>query len=202
MPRPLAAHAHDAITIGSASKSFWGGLRLGWLRVPRTTMDRLLQARMSLDLGAPVLEQLALAACIETGTRCWRPTASGSAGTRRPPRRSASSCPSWRFRRPAGGLALWCQLPEPRGSATTAEAERRGVVVAAGPVFAVEGGLDHFVRIPWTRPADELTEAVSRLAAAWANPGAAARERSDRRTVAMVRLPAVRPGRRRAPRRR
>ena len=47
------------------------------------------------------------------------------------------------------------------------EADRLGVIVAPGPAFAVEGGLDRFVRIPWTRPGDELEEAVRRLAAAW-----------------------------------
>jgi len=41
------------------------------------------------------------------------------------------------------------------------------VIVAPGPVFAPEGGLDRFVRIPWTRPAEELETAVDRLAAAW-----------------------------------
>ena len=41
------------------------------------------------------------------------------------------------------------------------------MIVAPGPVFAAEGGLDQFVRIPWTRPADELEEAVRRLATAW-----------------------------------
>jgi aspartate/methionine/tyrosine aminotransferase len=42
------------------------------------------------------------------------------------------------------------------------------VIVAPGPVFAAEGGLDRFVRIPWTRSGEELEEAVDRLAAAWA----------------------------------
>ena len=60
MPRPFAAYAPDTITIGSASKSFWGGLRLGWLRAPHARMDALTQARLGLDLGAPVLEQLVL----------------------------------------------------------------------------------------------------------------------------------------------
>jgi hypothetical protein len=40
-------------------------------------------------------------------------------------------------------------------------------VVAPGPVFAVEGGLDRHVRIPWTASPETLTEAVRRLAAAW-----------------------------------
>jgi DNA-binding transcriptional MocR family regulator len=68
---------------------------------------------------------------------------------------------------PDGGLALWCELPEALGTATTVEAERRGVVVAPGPVFAVEGGLDRFVRIPWTAEPERLVQAVRRLAEAW-----------------------------------
>ncbi len=52
--------------------------------------------------------------------------------------------------------------------ALAAEAEARGVVVSPGPVFAVDGGLDSFVRIPYTRPESELREAVDRLAEAWA----------------------------------
>ena len=36
-----------------------------------------------------------------------------------------------------------------------------------GPVFAVEGGLDRFLRVPWTRPPEELVEGVVRLADAW-----------------------------------
>ena len=60
MPAPFASFAPDTITLGSASKSFWGGLRLGWIRAPRGQMDRLTRARVGLDLGAPVLEQLAL----------------------------------------------------------------------------------------------------------------------------------------------
>ena len=75
--------------------------------------------------------------------------------------------PDFTFRPPAGGLAVWCELPSARASALADEAERRGVAVTPGPVFAVEGGLDRFVRIPWTRPADELTLAVERIAQAW-----------------------------------
>jgi DNA-binding transcriptional MocR family regulator len=86
--------------------------------------------------------------------------------------------PEWRFHVPTGGLALWCQLPGPHGTAVAAEAERRGLIVAPGPVFAAEGGLDRFVRIPWTRPADELVEGVRRLTDAWSvvrdQPGGAA----------------------------
>ena len=59
------------MTIGSASKQFWGGLRLGWLRVPETMVPQLLHARMSLDLGAPLVEQLALLHLLEHRHAVW-----------------------------------------------------------------------------------------------------------------------------------
>ncbi|RAD74040.1 PLP-dependent aminotransferase family protein, partial [Burkholderia multivorans] len=58
---PLGAFAPDAISVGSMSKVFWGGLRIGWMRVPASRMDDAAAVRLTLDLGAPVLEQLVAA---------------------------------------------------------------------------------------------------------------------------------------------
>jgi DNA-binding transcriptional MocR family regulator len=168
MPRPFAAHAHDALTIGSASKGFWGGLRIGWIRAPQPLMERLTRTRVSMDLGAPVLEQLVLVRLLADSEKVL-----GANRARLRQQRDAlvagvrDRLPDWRFRVPTGGLALGCQLPEPLATAVAREAEERSVVVAPGPVFAVEGGLDRFLRIPWTRPADELAVAVEVLAEAW-----------------------------------
>ncbi|HSF34823.1 MAG TPA: PLP-dependent aminotransferase family protein [Nocardioides sp.] len=187
MPRPLAAYAPDAITIGSASKSFWGGLRLGWVRAPLSDMDRLLQARIGLDLGAPVFEQLVLTDLLDRADEVLPVHRERLlAGRDALVVAVREHLPSWRFRVPDGGLALWCELPEALGTATTAEAERRGVVVAPGPVFAVEGGLDRFVRIPWTASPDDLTEAVRRLAAAWEHVTTDAARPAARRAAGRV----------------
>jgi DNA-binding transcriptional MocR family regulator len=64
-PRPFGAFHGRTVTVGGASKSFWGGLRVGWLRAPRDLVASLLAARLTLDLGAPVLEQLALLHLLE-----------------------------------------------------------------------------------------------------------------------------------------
>jgi DNA-binding transcriptional MocR family regulator len=168
MPRPLAFHSPDTITIGSASKAYWGGLRLGWVRAPMADMDRLLQARIGLDLGAPVFEQLVLADLMERADEVLPVhRARLLAGRDALVGAVSEHLPDWGFRVPDGGLALWCELPAPLGTALTEEAARRGVVVAPGPVFAVEGGLDRFVRLPWTADPDQLVEATRRLAAAW-----------------------------------
>jgi DNA-binding transcriptional MocR family regulator len=190
MPRPFASFAPDTITVGSASKSLWGGLRMGWIRCPAAVTERLVGARVALDLGSPVLEQLVVARLLEQREDIWadhrarlreQRDALGSA--------LASRLPDWRCRRPRGGLSLWCELPtaRPAGAvALAAEAERHGVAVSPGPMFAVDGGLDGFVRIPFTRPAHELRVAVERLATAWEALGTGRRDRPDRRSRVMV----------------
>ena len=46
------------ITIGSMSKTFWAGLRIGWVRANPALIARLAAARAVLDICSPVLEQL------------------------------------------------------------------------------------------------------------------------------------------------
>ena len=185
MPRPFAAYSPDAITIGSASKAFWGGLRLGWVRVPPGLAERLTRARLSLALGTPVLEQLVLARLLATG-----PVLPDQL-VRLVEQREAllgaltEHLPSWRWVRPGGGLAVWCALPSGSAVALADAAERAGVGVTPGPLFAAEGGLDRFVRIPWTRPVRELAAAVERLAPVWVDlPASSTRTRPGRVLVA------------------
>ena len=166
MPAPFAALHPDTLTAGSLSKPFWGGLRIGWLRMPAARMDEIARVRLSLDLGSPVLEQLAATRLIGGRFTGWSNAWSSSDPAGRL-QALARHLPEWSVRRPSGGLHLWCMLPEPASSALVARAEERDVVLAAGPEFAPEGGLDRFVRIPFTQPADVLTDAVARLAAAW-----------------------------------
>ncbi|HRD64365.1 MAG TPA: PLP-dependent aminotransferase family protein, partial [Nocardioides sp.] len=138
-------------------------------------MERLTNARVTLDLGVPVMEQLATARLLEDPDA----TLTDHRARLREQRDALvvavrAALPDWTFRVPEGGLSLWCQLPGPGpgpgrglGTALADEAERHGVIVAPGPVFAPDGGLDRFVRIPFTRRIDELHQAVAGLADAW-----------------------------------
>lgn len=168
MPPPFAAFHPQTITLGSASKIYWGGLRLGWIRAPREFMDTLVRARIAIDLGTPVLDQLALARLLTEGADV-RVAQRERLREQREALLSAlaEQLPEWHVPRAPGGLSAWCRLPIPVASALTASAEEHGVVVAPGTVFAVEGRLESFVRIPWIRPPADMREAVRRLAAAW-----------------------------------
>ncbi|MCR1782602.1 PLP-dependent aminotransferase family protein [Nocardioides carbamazepini] len=167
---PLAALARDAVCVGSASKSIWGGLRLGWIRAPHALVDRLTRARVGLDLGVPVLEQLVLTRLL---TGDLDAVVRGQRARLREQRDAmtaalAEHLPTWGFRMPGGGMVLWCHLPATGATALSSEAERHGVLLAPGPSFAPEGGLDRYVRLPYASAAPELVEAVRRIAAAWA----------------------------------
>lgn len=169
-PAPLAfaAHSPGTISVGGASKLFWGGLRIGWIRAPKPLLARLTQARLGLDLGAPLLEQLVVARLL---------TDTDAAGQQRDRLRAnrdllagllGDLLPDWRFRLPSGGLSLWVELTRPAAAALAVEAERRGLVITPGSVFSPDGGLSSFVRLPYTLGADELTRAAHILAESWA----------------------------------
>ena len=165
MPLPFAAHDPRAITVGSSSKSHWGGLRTGWVRAPRTSLAGLVESRVTSDLGAPVLEQLVLLELMRI--------APGLTPERRDDLRASRDAlvaalgarlPELRFRVPRGGLFLWCELPEGvDASGVAVAAEDEGLLVAAGPRFAVVGGLERWVRLPYVLAPEVMTDAVDRL---------------------------------------
>lgn len=169
MPLPMAAYVPDSVSIGSASKAFWGGLRIGWLRAPLDMVGALVSARLSLDLGAPVLEQLVLTELLQSRAELLAHHRDQLAASRTALVAALRThLPEWKFVLPSGGLALWCELPDPLSSALTSAAEQQGVLLAPGPSFAAEGGLERFIRLPYTRSAEDLTVAVERLGVAWA----------------------------------
>jgi DNA-binding transcriptional MocR family regulator len=168
MPPPMATFAADSISVGSASKAFWGGLRIGWVRAPKERVGALVSSRLSFDLGAPLLEQLVLTALLQEREAVLTHRREQLRASRTALVDAlAEHLPDWRFQLPPGGLALWCELPDALSSALTTAAERHGLLLAAGPSFAAEGGLERFLRLPYTQQPEVLTEAVRRLAQAW-----------------------------------
>ncbi|QIV87194.1 PLP-dependent aminotransferase family protein [Glutamicibacter mishrai] len=164
---PMAAFSKNLVTVGSASKSHWGGLRLGWIRTPRHLSGAIARSRMSMDLGAPVLEQLVLANLLNAGTSLAQSAREGLRDNRDWMIAELQRLlPEWKPNRPAGGLSLWCQLPQPRSSALARQL--KSVLLAPGSTFAVEGhGLEHYLRLPFAQDRADLEQALPAIAEAW-----------------------------------
>jgi DNA-binding transcriptional MocR family regulator len=168
-PPPLSCHdgAGQVVALGSTGKAYWGGLRIGWIRAGEAVIEALVRVRPTLDLGSPVLEQLATTLLLdgESGLDARRERLRGQ-------RRAllelvARHFPDWRVSAPSGGLSLWAELPEPIGAPLAAAAESYGLRIAAGPRFGVDGAFARFVRLPYTLPEAELERGIERLALAY-----------------------------------
>ncbi|WP_424531748.1 PLP-dependent aminotransferase family protein [Sphaerisporangium viridialbum] len=177
---PLAAHDTDGrvISVGSASKLWWGGLRIGWIRGTAALIRRLAVLRSSVDVASPLFEQLVVTHLFERieETRAERGRTLGAS-------RSAlvevlrAELPEWRFTVPKGGGSLWVRLDSPIATPLADAAAAHGVRLAPGPWFGVDGTLERYLRLPFTMPPHALTEAARRLAAARAlasSPGSQA----------------------------
>jgi DNA-binding transcriptional MocR family regulator len=170
-PPPFGAFAGDLVlATGSAGKSHWGGLRLGWIRASAEIVSRLTAARRGLDLGSPVFEQLVLAELLD-GPREPLLERRAQLTERRDALVAAvrQECPTWTFTVPRGGLSLWCRLPAPASTRIAAVAQNFGVRVVPGAVFSPHGGLERWLRVPYTQPVDVLVEATRRLGSAAAS---------------------------------
>ena len=169
-PTPFGAFAPrgTVVAIGSASKTFWGGLRVGWVRADRELVRRLVLARASDDLGSPLLEQLATGHLLDRVDEVVADRRRVLAARRRALQTAlAVHLPSWAAPTPEGGMVLWCRLPSPSSTAVAAVARSLGVTLSPGPRFSVDGGFESRLRIPFARPEDHLRSAVGLLGEAW-----------------------------------
>jgi DNA-binding transcriptional MocR family regulator len=74
---------------------------------------------------------------------------------------------TWQWDYPAGGSALWINLPDTNAQAFAQLALRHGVEVIPGHTMDPSGAHDSYIRLPYTFPETVTTEVVRRLAATW-----------------------------------
>ena len=165
---PYGAGLPDSatITVGGLSKAVWGGVRIGWLRSDAAVVAELGMSFGRRQLTVSALDQLvALELLAELD-----PILEGQRTRLRPQRQAlldalAQRLPQWQVRRPGGGLSLWCELPpELSSTAIVAAAGPRGLRLAPGTMFGTGHAFDQRLRLPYTRPVEELQAAVGILA--------------------------------------
>jgi DNA-binding transcriptional MocR family regulator len=171
IPRPIAAFAAaDApvVFVGSLSKSVWGGLRIGWIRAPRSLVIHLARLRASADLAGSFPAQAMAVDLVDRLDEVYeirhrelvaRLELIGAW--------LRELLPSWHWIPPQGGLSIWARLPYGSSTELAASASRRGVAIVAGSVLSPEGDYDDHVRLPIGVDAAQTREGLTRLARAW-----------------------------------
>jgi DNA-binding transcriptional MocR family regulator len=175
-PPPIALHCTDAsvAVVGSLSKVFWGGLRIGWVRAPRSLATRFARVKATHDLGSSAVSQL-------LGERLLRLLDAGQGRdadylielrTELRHRYDVLAnalhehLPSWRWETPCGGLSIWVRLPAPNADAVAQAGLRHGVAVATASALSTSGMHPDRLRLSFSAPPSVLEEGVRRLAAA------------------------------------
>jgi DNA-binding transcriptional MocR family regulator len=168
VPPPLAAYADGVISVGSLSKSIWGGLRIGWVRAHEPLIARLARLLAVHDLGGNVPAQLAAAELV--------PRLDDLSARQAPARQArhdhlraelARHLPSWDAPSVPGGQTLWVRLPYGDGTSFAQTALRHRVAILPGSGLDASGQSQDYLRLHFAARADDLTEAVKRLADAW-----------------------------------
>ncbi|MGC5170123.1 PLP-dependent aminotransferase family protein [Microbacterium sp. DT81.1] len=167
-PIPLPAFGGYVIAVGSFSKSFWGGLRVGWLRADVATVERLASIKTGEDLGTSLLAQ-AVAAALLPQIVSSRHLRSESLYEARQAAMAAVAeyLPEWRPITPSGGASLWIELPDACATSFATVAGRDGIRLLPGPTFSCVNELDNFIRISYAGPIAGTTEAIRSLGQSW-----------------------------------
>jgi DNA-binding transcriptional MocR family regulator len=167
---PAAAYAEDApiFTVGSTSKLYWNGLRLGWLRAPEAMVTRLARLKGTVDLGTSLITQLVALRLLQHRESVMRQRrkemrdrwATAQTLLRR-------TLPDWSWREPRGGRSLWLKLPWGTATEFGQVALRQGLVVIPGPLLSPDGRNNDRIRVMYVQRENVLREGIERLGLAW-----------------------------------
>lgn len=167
-PPLLLPSSEHVVLVGSLSKLFWPGLRVGWLRAPEAVISRLARLKIVADLGSSQISQLLatnLLPRIDQIRSLRRQQL--EAGLSVLDDRLRVELPTWSWRRPSGGPSLWVRLPRGDGEIFAQLALRYGVRVLPGARMAADGAHADCLRISFVAGPSQLQRAVDRLKEAW-----------------------------------
>jgi DNA-binding transcriptional MocR family regulator len=167
---PVATYSRNGkvFTIGSLSKSVWGGLRIGWIRSNTSAAEQFGQLKAAKDLGLSAFGQ---AAAVHIFPRLDEIIAARTSAlaTRAEVMLDLlqQHLPQWKVVLPDGGLTIWTQLPLPIAEEVSQRATRFGVAVSPGSTHCAGTEKTDRIRLSFAQEPEVLAEGVKRLARAW-----------------------------------
>jgi 2-aminoadipate transaminase len=169
--KPLRALDDEVIYLGTFSKIFAPGLRLGWVAAPRPILAKLLLVKQAADLCGSAFAQVT-AERYFAGTR-WRRVLQGLVKAYSERRNAMLAAleehfpPEARWTNPDGGFFVWVELPYFVDTSTMlAEAVEHGVTYVPGDAFFPDGRGRNCMRLAFCYAEPEaIAEGIRRLAA-------------------------------------
>ena len=146
--------------LGSFSKIFAPGFRLGWIIGPEALLEQIYVCKQSLDLCPPVFDQYMAAEFMGSGALDANLSKTVAEYRQRRDRMLSllrQHMPEGvRWTEPEGGLFLWLTLPEAVDTVEMYdEALARGVAYVAGSFFYPDGSHRNTMRLNYTYIAEE-----------------------------------------------
>ena len=169
LPAIRSFDAEQVIYLGSFSKTFAPGFRIGWALAPHAVREKLVLAQESATLCPPVFSQFAISTYLETWD--WRGQIKAFRSMYKE-RRDAmfegltENMPQGTtWTRPGGGFFVWVTLPEGLDSqAMLPRAVSARVAYVPGPAFYADGFGTRFMRLSYCFPTPErIIEGTRRL---------------------------------------
>lgn len=166
---PLARYVKGtctALTVGSLSKVFWPGLRVGWVRAAAETIASLCLAPSRGDLGCSIVDQLTAIQVFRNFSKVKQLRCEQIERSKAAVLDALSEHIPDALCVPRQGFTLWVKLPRPLAVALFAQDERIGVRLSPGSQFGFRQQFGDHLRIPLVQSPEVLKEAVRRLALA------------------------------------
>lgn len=155
------------LTIGSLSKVFWAGVRIGWVRGPREMIAHLGRLKAVTDLGMSVIAQVVALHLLDQIEEMRERRRIEMRDKLDRMETLLAGFEGWTWRRPEGGLCLWVRLPHGSALAFTQVARAHGVGIAPGTITSPLDRFDDHIRLPFGYDAAITEEGMRRLAAEW-----------------------------------
>ncbi|MFD0772617.1 PLP-dependent aminotransferase family protein [Streptomonospora algeriensis] len=173
-PRPLASYVRNrrlAVTVGSLSKIYWPGLRVGWVRAGPEVIASLAMSQSGAEASCSIMDQLTAMQVFRNmdSVRAIR-SAQLSRSRAAAMQALADALPDAQCIQ-GDGFTLWVRLSRPLAPALCASAQARGVRIRPGPHFGFDESFSDYIRIPLVQPPDVLKEGIGRLGETYAQLG-------------------------------
>lgn len=142
-----------SLNLGSLTKLFWAGVRVGWLRAPAAILDAATERRVTRDLAGSVPSQVLAGALLPHAQEARTLRRTELAHVRSLASRLIfEHLPGWTHRTPSGGACLWVDTRTDT-VALAARLARHRIAVIPGSHFSPADRWPRHLRLPLGRPA-------------------------------------------------